>query len=119
MRTKSYDRHHDANTLRISEDLGEGKRIPHPYGEPLANEALSIIEAEGWTESDIKFGKMSGLFKFLKRFAYEKRIYKEMEPSSRIRNEFTVAKNWPGRKPLSAKRMFSVAEQKLVPKFMD
>ena len=84
-------------------------------GETLAREALSIIEAEGWTESDIKYGKMSGLFKFLKRYAYERTINKELEPTPRIRNEFTVATNWPNKTLSNPKRMIEVAEQKLVP----
>jgi ATP-dependent helicase/nuclease subunit A len=83
-------------------------------GETLAKEALSIIEEEGWTESDVKFGK-SGVFGFLKRYAFEKTINDDLEPSDRIRSQFTVATNWPSSKVLNPKRMIEVAEQKLVP----
>ncbi|HEY5917469.1 MAG TPA: UvrD-helicase domain-containing protein, partial [Chryseolinea sp.] len=83
-------------------------------GETLAKKALSIIEEEGWSESDVKFGK-GGVFGFLKRYAYEKTINKDLEPSDRIRTQFTVAKNWPGPKSSHPKRMIEVAEQKLVP----
>jgi len=84
-------------------------------GEGLAKKALSIISEEGWTEADVKFGRTSGLFGFLERYAYGKSFKNNLEPSQRIRGEFTVASNWPNSKLANAKRMIEVADKKLVP----
>jgi ATP-dependent helicase/nuclease subunit A len=84
-------------------------------GEALAKRALSIMAEEGWTEADVKYGKTSGLAGFLERYAYDKTVKKELKPSVRIRDEFTIAANWPNSKLANPKRMVEVAEQKLVP----
>ena len=84
-------------------------------GAALARKALSIIEEEGWTESDIKWGKNSGLFGFLQRYAFEKTIRsKSREIKDRVA-DFVVAKNWPGSKVSNPQAMINVADQKLVP----
>jgi ATP-dependent helicase/nuclease subunit A len=88
-------------------------------GERLAKRALAIMAEEGWKDVDVKFGKTSGLWGFLERYAYGKTIKTDLEPSQRIRTEFTVATNWPNSKLANAKRMIEVAEQKLVPIIRD
>ena len=54
-------------------------------GEALAKKAISIFEEEGWTEADIKYGKGSGLFGFLQKYAFDKTIKAKPEASDRVK----------------------------------
>lgn len=83
-------------------------------GETLAKAALSIFDEEGWTETDIKYGKGSGLFGFLQKYAFDKSIKVKPEASPRV-IDFLVASNWPGSKAANPRRMIDVAGQKLIP----
>ena len=83
-------------------------------GEALAKKALSIIDEEGWIESDIKYGKGSGLFGFLQKYAFDKTVKGKPEASDRVR-DFMIAANWPSPKAKNSKRIIEVAGQKLVP----
>jgi ATP-dependent exoDNAse (exonuclease V) beta subunit len=83
-------------------------------GEVLAKKALAILDREGWTPADLKHGANSGLFGFLERFAYGRTV-KHPEIKPRVRNEFTIAKNWPGSKMSNPKKMIEVAERELAP----
>jgi ATP-dependent exoDNAse (exonuclease V) beta subunit len=80
-----------------------------------ANEAIKIIASHGWTIDDFSYGKTSGLNTFFRMFASEKNISKIKSPGDRIRNHFTIAANWPGKKTPHAASIKKVAEEKLVP----
>jgi len=84
-------------------------------GERLAKNALNIITSEGWNFSNFKFGANSGLLTFFECYAYEKNLKEYREPKPRIKNEFTVARNWPGKDVRDPKRMIEIVETKLVP----
>jgi ATP-dependent helicase/nuclease subunit A len=81
-----------------------------------AKEILASIETNGWTTDDFYYGKGSGLFTFLKMFAYEKNVGELKAPmESRVRNNFVHAQRWPSKTTRHAATICQVAEQKLVP----
>jgi ATP-dependent helicase/nuclease subunit A len=84
-----------------------------------AQEALQMIEAQGWQPDDFKHGKNSGLFTFFKSFAFEKNLGALKPPGKRIRNEFAFAENWPNKKSPHANDIFRLASDKLVPRLAE
>jgi ATP-dependent helicase/nuclease subunit A len=84
-----------------------------------AQEALEMMEAQGWQPDDFKYGKNSGLFTFFKAFAYEKNLTKLKPPGKRIRTEFTFAENWPGKTSKFAQDIYRLASDKLVPRLAE
>ncbi|MCI0752092.1 MAG: UvrD-helicase domain-containing protein, partial [Flammeovirgaceae bacterium] len=80
-----------------------------------AQEALQIMHQAGWAVSEISWGKNSGLFNFFEMFASGKSLSDYKEPSDRIRNYFSVAKNWPSKTTRKADEIKRTAEVKLIP----
>ncbi|MEO5977919.1 MAG: UvrD-helicase domain-containing protein, partial [Chryseolinea sp.] len=82
---------------------------------PIALEAIQIIKNEGWAPSDFYHGKNSGLSTFFEGFTGKKNLKSVEAPKPRIRNDFTIAGNWPSKTNNNRKHMIDVAEKKLVP----
>ncbi|MBT1704125.1 UvrD-helicase domain-containing protein, partial [Chryseosolibacter indicus] len=80
-----------------------------------AQEALKIIESNGWSVEDFSYGKNSGLLTFFKTFAFEKNISKIKSPGERIRNHFTQPQKWPSKTTRHNATIQRVAGDKLVP----
>ncbi len=93
----------------------EQKKFFLDQAEALGRQALAVIQSQGWEPSDISHGKTSGLFTFFEMFAYQKDLKEFKEPSDRIRNLFTEARNWPGKTTVRAREIVQVAESTLVP----
>ena len=81
-----------------------------------AQEALAVIQSNGWSADDFSYGKNSGLITFFTLYAGEKNLNKFIKPpSDRIRTYFTQAANWPNKKSPRAVAIARVAQEKLVP----
>ncbi|MBL7847231.1 MAG: UvrD-helicase domain-containing protein [Cyclobacteriaceae bacterium] len=81
-----------------------------------AKEILSIMQAKGWDVSYFKYGKGSGLESYLNNFVNASEL-KSLEIKPRMRNDFLVARNWPGKDyPLLAKEIMAVAEKEFIPR---
>jgi ATP-dependent helicase/nuclease subunit A len=80
-----------------------------------AAEALQIIRDKGWEYAELYYGERSGLFTFFRMFAEEKNLAKFSEPGNRIKNDFTKAEKWPGKKTTRAAEIIQTADEKLVP----
>lgn len=81
-----------------------------------AQEALSIIQSNGWNAEDFSFGKISGLLTFFALYAREKNVSRMIKsPTSRIRNHFTIAANWPNKKSPHKVAIQRIADKQLVP----
>lgn len=101
------------NDLRVA--LWQQKNFFLNKIETLAKEAIAIIKSNGWSVSDITYGKTSGLYGFLETYAFEKSLKEFAPPSERIRNYFTIAKNWPSKTSSNPRGIIEVAETKLIP----
>ncbi len=99
--------------LRIA--LSEQKNLFLSRIELPAQEALRIIKSHGWEINDFKYGRTAGLLGFLENYAFEKNLKEFKEPSNRIRNEFTIARNWPGKTCSDPAEMINEASTKLIP----
>lgn len=82
---------------------------------PVAEEVLSIIDRHLWTVGHFSYGKNSGLLTFFQQFAFNRSLSKIKNPSDRMRNYFTVAKNWPGKNTQQTDQIMAVAEAELIP----
>jgi ATP-dependent helicase/nuclease subunit A len=82
---------------------------------PVASEALRIIQEHTLQPTEISYGNNSGLFTFFNMFL-ENNLIEYKEPSPRIRNYFTVAKNWPSKKATNRpSEIINLAGEKLIP----
>ena len=80
-----------------------------------ALEVLQIIESKGWVDSDFYYGKTSGIKGFFNQFAFKKSLSSYVPPKDRMRNDFTIPKNWPSKTARQPSDIILVAEEKLVP----
>jgi ATP-dependent helicase/nuclease subunit A len=80
-----------------------------------AQEALTIIQSQGWSGDDFSYGKNSGLLTFFGLYATEKNLSRIKPPSERMRNYFSQPANWPGKKSIHAADIHRIANEKLVP----
>lgn len=93
---------------------GEKNKFLRQIEQP-AKEALDLMQAHGWTTSDINYGQGSGLFTFFEMFAYQKNI-KDFKPiSERVKNVFDVAENWPSKTTRRRSEIIELARTKLIP----
>ena len=89
------------------------KRVAEPAGE-----ILKILKEKGWGPEHFKWGRNSGLSTYLNSFARSTSL-KKMIIKDRMRNDFTVARNWPGKEyPMIAAEIMKVAEQEFVPRIL-
>lgn len=93
--------------------LKEKKNFLDAIAEP-ASVILETMASNGWSSSHIKYGDGSGLFTFLNSLG-AKNISDIREAGKRVKEDFTIAKNWPGPKNLQPARMIEVAERIMVP----
>lgn len=85
---------------------------------PPAREILDIIRKKGWGMEHFKYGKNAGISGYLQSFAYIDAI-KDLVVKDRMKTEFVVAKNWPGKKyPLLSQEIMAVAEKEFVPRIL-
>ncbi len=82
---------------------------------PLAKDALAIMKSLGLAISDISYGKNSGLYGFLEKYAHEKNLKEFGPPGDRIKNYFAVAAHWPSKTNSKPQALIAVAEAKLIP----
>lgn len=80
-----------------------------------AQEALKIIESNGWNVEDFSYGKNSGLLTFFRTFGYERNISKLKPPGERIRNHFSQPQKWPSKNTRHAATIQRIAGERLVP----
>lgn len=80
-----------------------------------ASEVLQIIDSRGWQDSDFSYGRNSGIRGFFGPIATQKSLSAYKEPSGRMRDYFTKAKNWPGKNSLHAPEIIQEAESHFVP----
>jgi ATP-dependent exoDNAse (exonuclease V) beta subunit len=81
-----------------------------------AQEALVIIQAQGWSAEDFSYGKNSGLLTFFMLYAWEKNLSRMSKaPSDRMRSYFTQAANWPNKKSPHKENIQRIAADRLVP----
>lgn len=83
-----------------------------------AQEALEIIQANGWNAEDFSYGKGSGIITFFAQYAGEKNLSRFKPPSGRLRTYFTEPENWPGKRSPHAAVIRRVAGEKLVPELL-
>lgn len=76
--------------------------------------AIQIINNQPWDITDIYYGKGSGLVTFFRDFAVAKDV-KGLAIGKRVRENFTIASNWPSKTTRHAAEIKRVAEQELVP----
>jgi len=81
----------------------------------LGAEAIAMFDQYGWDDSDISYGKNSGLKTFFEMFSNEKNLKEYKEPSPRMREYFTRAEKWPSKSATRKAEIMQVAEQKLIP----
>ncbi|HEX8039744.1 MAG TPA: UvrD-helicase domain-containing protein, partial [Chryseosolibacter sp.] len=81
-----------------------------------AREALQLIQSNGWTSEDFRYGKNSGLLSFFRSFAFEKNLSRWKSPGERIRNFFSRPENWPNKKSPWEKDIVRAAGEHLVPR---
>jgi ATP-dependent helicase/nuclease subunit A len=103
---------------QLKDTLWEVKNNFLATGKILASEILQIISNEGWTPADFYYGQNSGLFTFLNAWISLREAKGFESPKPRIRNEFTVAKKWPGKSAKSPARIVAVADRELVPRLV-
>jgi ATP-dependent helicase/nuclease subunit A len=80
-----------------------------------AQQALAIIQSQGWSAEDFAWGKNSGLLTFFELYASEKNISRLKQPSDRIRNYFSQPANWPNKKTRYRTEIQRIATERLVP----
>lgn len=83
-----------------------------------AQEALEIIQANGWSAEDFSYGKGSGIITFFAQYAGEKNLSRFKPPSGRLRTYFTEPENWPGKRSPHAAVIKRIAGEKLVPELL-
>src|SRR5690606_5315170 len=81
-----------------------------------AREILDRIRENGWDPSDFSWGKNSGLFTFVRQFAFQKSLSRYRPPSDRIRGHFSEGANWPSKKSKHAKAIAAMATADLAPR---
>lgn len=83
---------------------------------PPAQEMLTILRAKGWSIDHFKHGRSAGIFGYVQSFANISSL-KDLVVKERMKTEFVVARNWPGKKyPLLAKEIEEVAAREFVPR---
>ncbi len=86
---------------------------------PVATEALRIIQEHKLQPTELSYGNNSGLFTFFNMFL-ENNLKEYKKPSPRIRNHFTLAKNWPSKKATNRpSEIIKLADEKLIPLLKD
>jgi ATP-dependent helicase/nuclease subunit A len=80
-----------------------------------AKKALTILGQQPWDQSDIAYGKQSGLYTFLIEAASLKRVKDLKEPKPKIHTFATDPGFWPSKKTPHAGLIRSVAESQLAP----
>lgn len=81
-----------------------------------ARECAQALRESGYSIDDFKYGKGSGLQSFLEGNATARTVGKCKPPGGRVKNEFTVAENWPGRKCADPAGLVALARKTLVPR---
>lgn len=84
-----------------------------------AHAILRVMTQEGWSPSDFYYGEKSGLFTFLRMCAELKDVRAIKEPSTRVREVFTIPKNWPNNSTRHRPRIIQLAENEMVPHLVD
>lgn len=84
-----------------------------------ARECVQAIRESGYTIDDFKYGKGSGLLSFLEHNAAARSVGKCKAAGDRVKNEFTLAENWPNKKCADPAGVVALARNTLVPRIQD
>ena len=99
----------------LREELSKIKNSFLAAASKPATEVLNIIVAKGWQTSDFKFGSNSGITGFFNQYAFNKSLSSYDKPGARMRNDFTLANNWPSKTSQNPTDIVQTAEQKFIP----
>ncbi|MCE7863475.1 MAG: hypothetical protein DYG99_08035 [Bacteroidetes bacterium CHB5] len=85
-----------------------------------AARAVAIIQNEGWTNDDFKYGKV-GAFSFMLKLSNLKQVVEVDQEGigKRPLNEYQSSSNWPATKTAHKARMEQVAAEQLIPLLLE
>ena len=99
---------------RLRENLWATKTKFLNEAQALGKQALEIFRQSELTLSDISYGRGSGLLTFFETYANANDIRSIGDPSSRIKDHFDAAENWPQKNTPRRRTVIDLAN-KLIP----
>ena len=99
---------------RLRENLWATKTKFLNEAQALGKQALEIFRQSELTLSDISYGRGSGLLTFFETYANANNIRSIGDPSSRIKDHFDAAENWPQKNTPRRRTVIDLAN-KLIP----